>query len=183
MSLQARSAHASSPTAPVAHEGICSILSAKELDRLRRAFRPEEVIGPSRKTIVGTFPPVEGYADSFLSYFFSEGGASPAGAVSTLTPLERERIIITLQALRLRGNGRYLGIHLYWGLMTGLSVQEIADQIFLISVYSGIDVYTATMNTFSVLLSNLKECAASKDPSRLTATSILKATAKWFPIS
>ncbi|SEL19033.1 hypothetical protein SAMN05444354_104227 [Stigmatella aurantiaca] len=159
---------------------LVGILTFAELETLRRDFRPEGLIEPSRQTLVSAFPPIQGYANSFLSYFFSESNPATGETVSSLTPLERERILITLQALRMNGNGRFLGIHLYWGLMTGLSVQEIADQLFLIGVYGGLSCYTSALATFQTLLRNLKQCVARGDTQ---APSILAATAQWFAVS
>jgi hypothetical protein len=159
---------------------LVGILTATDLEALRGDFRPEGLIEPSRQTLVSAFPPIQGYANSFLSYFFSESNPASEEAISSLTPLERERVLITLQALRMNGNGRFLGIHLYWGLMTGLSVREIADQLFLIGVYGGLSCYTSSMATFQTLLRNLKQCVARGDTQ---APVILAATAQWFAVS
>jgi hypothetical protein len=169
---------ASTPS-PLATE-IMGILTPEELAVLRGGFSPEGLIEPSRQAIVGTFPPIQDFASSFLSYFFSESAPVPGQGTSTLSPIERERILITLQALRMNGNGRFLGIHLYWGLMAGLSVREIADQLFLIGVYGGLSCYTSAITTLQTLLRHLKQCVASGD---VQAPSILAATAQWFSVS
>ncbi|EAU67496.1 carboxymuconolactone decarboxylase family protein [Stigmatella aurantiaca] len=171
-----------SPSTPPSTPSVelVGILTPEELEGLRRGFSPEGMIEPSRQTLVGAFPPIQGYANSFLSYFFSEAKPASGEEISSLSPLERERILITLQVLRMNGNGRFLAIHLYWGLMTGLSVQQIADQLFLIGVYAGLSCYTAAIATFQTLLRHLKQCVASGD---VQAPSILAATAQWFAVT
>jgi alkylhydroperoxidase/carboxymuconolactone decarboxylase family protein YurZ len=54
-----------------------------------------------------------------------------------MQPKDRERCLIAVLASR--DAGLNLAIHIYVGLMEGLSPQEIADVIFLGGIYTGVD--------------------------------------------
>src|SRR5262245_47844544 len=60
-----------------------------------------------------------------------------SGEGQTTPPRDRERCLIAILASR--DAGANLAIHIYLGLMEGLSLQEIADIIYLAGIYTGVD--------------------------------------------
>jgi alkylhydroperoxidase/carboxymuconolactone decarboxylase family protein YurZ len=107
---------------------IDDVLQPEQLEMLRKAYRSEDVIQILSKGIPGLDERTAGYINAIRSAFY-EGTA--------MQPRDRERCLIAVLASR--DAGLNLAIHIYIGLMEGLSPQEIADVIFLGGIYTGVD--------------------------------------------
>lgn len=72
-----------------------------------------------------------------------------------------ERTIITLFASQ--RNGPFLAIHMYWGLLEGLTVGEMAETLLLVGTYTGIGAYTQGLTVLSQTLTFLAN-SSTNDP-------------------
>lgn len=99
-----------------------------------------------------------------------------------LPPRERERVIIALLTAN-PISSMFLAIHLYWGLMEGLSPVEMAWVQLLTGTYAGIDKYS---NGVSVLAQTLSAMAAlnAAAPTKTSSQDVFNALAATFtPVS
>ncbi|HKP64416.1 MAG TPA: carboxymuconolactone decarboxylase family protein [Polyangiales bacterium] len=74
------------------------------------------------------YPPLQSWGEEVSATFYDRPGP--------LTAKDRERCIIAL--VTLLGATLPLAIHIYWGLMEGLSVEEICHTIGLSGCYGGL---------------------------------------------
>ena len=70
------------------------------------------------------------------------------------------RELILISVLGRQGNAYFLAIHIYWGLMEGLSVSAIANTLLLTSWYEGISLWSAQSGTLRTTLDVLKQQVA-----------------------
>jgi len=107
---------------------IDDVLQSDPLEMLRNAYRNEDVIKVLSSGIPSLDDRTAGYIDEIRRAFY---------AGTAMQPSERERCLIAVLASR--DAGLNLAIHIYIGLMEGLSPAEIADIIFLSGIYTGVD--------------------------------------------
>ena len=75
-----------------------------------------------------------------------------------MAPIDRERCIITLQVAQ--GHAMPLAMHVYWGLMEGLSVDEVRQIVLLAGTYGGLPTFTAGTFVLKATLALLATHAA-----------------------
>jgi alkylhydroperoxidase/carboxymuconolactone decarboxylase family protein YurZ len=183
MPQQAEALMPTSPTATTSATDVTGILTAEELEQLRKNYDSAAIVSASMDSIVGAYSGAAGFMDVLSKQFYtdpSQPRSEPGVSSLSFDPAARERILIAVLTIRLGGQGRFLAVHLYWGLMVGLSVQEIADQLLLIGMYVGLPNFTASIATFQTLLKELKACVADGGDS-LKSLTILGKMGTWFP--
>src|SRR5262249_2383719 len=82
---------------------------------------------------------------------------------------DRERCLIALLAAR--GESWALAVHVYVGLMEGISPEEIAHIIYLAGIYSGVSNFIGGIETESGVLDLLEHTTGALDPGTI-ATAI-----------
>jgi alkylhydroperoxidase/carboxymuconolactone decarboxylase family protein YurZ len=107
---------------------IDTVLQPGQLEMLRASYRDEDAIQILSSGIPGLDERTAEYISAIRRAFYQS---------SPMDPKDRERCLIAVLASR--DAGLNLAIHIYVGLMEGLSPQEIADIIFLGGVYTGVD--------------------------------------------
>jgi alkylhydroperoxidase/carboxymuconolactone decarboxylase family protein YurZ len=132
---------------------IDATLSTEQLANLRGAYSRATMIEilssgmPSRCGRTGR------YIDAIGSAFYGDGA-------DTVAPKDRERCLIAILASR--DAGLNLSLHIYLGLMEGLSPREIADIVFLAGIYTGVDRLSdglaALVATLGILAKPPKSC-------------------------
>jgi alkylhydroperoxidase/carboxymuconolactone decarboxylase family protein YurZ len=172
---------------PIPHSAapndVTQILTAGELDQLRRNYDAAAIEMASKVSIMGCYAGAVGFIDVLDKQFYaapSQRHSEPGARAQSFDPAARERILISVLTIRRGGQGRFLAVHLYWGLMAGLSVQEIADQLLLIGMYVGLPNFTASIATLQALLKRLKESVAAGGDA-LKSPTILERMGTWFP--
>ena len=80
---------------------------------------------------------------------------------------QRESQLITLFLISSRGQGFFLSIHVYWGLMMGLSPTEVVRQLLLVGMYGGIPVLNAGQMTLERTLLYLKRSVEERKTTTL----------------
>jgi hypothetical protein len=95
-----------------------------------------------------------------------------------LPPKERERVIISLMTAH-PTSSMFLAIHLYWGLMEGLSPTEIGWVQLLTGTYEGIDKYSNGIGVLSSTLTAMKKLYDA-DPTKTSSQDVFNALSATF---
>lgn len=143
---------------------VLEVLSTERLDALRAAYSRDAMNAGARGSLEGRFAGATPMAEALLGRYFE--------TTDNLACDNRERVILGMLAMR-RADAE-LAIHVYWGLMEGLSVAEIADIFVLTGGYMGISQYNnavGVMHTVLCTLADLKE----QDLSSLTCVKAISA--------
>jgi alkylhydroperoxidase/carboxymuconolactone decarboxylase family protein YurZ len=107
---------------------VAEVLAQESLRSLRQAYDPKMMSAANVAALSSAYPPLRAWAEETSSTFFDRPGA--------LAPKDRERCIITLLAYN--GPALSLGVHVYWGLMEGLGVDEVCQAVALAGCYGGL---------------------------------------------
>jgi alkylhydroperoxidase/carboxymuconolactone decarboxylase family protein YurZ len=105
-----------------------------EVEVLRRSYKPEGLLAATRGTLAKAYPPGAAYVGSLVDALY---GPEP------VAPRDRERSLIALLAAR--QEQRNLAIHIYWGLMEGLTLDEVCHTLLLAGAYTGIPCYATAI--------------------------------------
>jgi hypothetical protein len=111
-----------------------SLLTDDDLGALRAAYDPAAMAAGARGATVAPLPAAAPLVDAIIDTFYSAAPLLPAA--------RREQTLIALMASAPAPAGRTFAIHLYWGLMEGLSLADLAATLLLVGAYAGIDRYT-----------------------------------------
>jgi alkylhydroperoxidase/carboxymuconolactone decarboxylase family protein YurZ len=103
-------------------------LTTTGLSRLRAAYDPAVMSQGNVAALRDIYPPLSSWGEEVSATFYDRPGP--------LTAKDRERCLIAL--VTLLGATLPLAIHVYWGLMEGLSVEEICHTIGLSACYGGL---------------------------------------------
>jgi len=152
--------------------GVCDILSDDDLALLRGYYDPSQMIAAATKATVGAYPDAGGLIDFLNRNFFDT--ASP------WQPDLREGALITLLSVHTHGEGLLLVVHYYWGLMAGLTVNQICQLLLLTGIYTGLPNFTEGVNTLKTMLIVLKQEIDKDDPARLNSLSLVATFSKVF---
>jgi alkylhydroperoxidase/carboxymuconolactone decarboxylase family protein YurZ len=140
---------------------MTTILGAAELSRLRAAFDPDVLLRANTQAFATVYPRLSKWGDTFGELFY---GPSPLSA--------RERELCVIAMLAPRAPSVSFSNHVYWGLMEGLSVDEIAYTLGLAGSYDGMPTYVQAMLALSRTLHVLQRLGASEvhDPATVLRT-------------
>jgi alkylhydroperoxidase/carboxymuconolactone decarboxylase family protein YurZ len=132
---------------------VTDILTAADLLNLRNAYNANLAEMTAILSAVGLdYPPVQDWLTSVGNTMFRELSPTPAPNLPVL-PIDRERCLIALIAERRETLN--LAVHIYMGLMNGLSPAEVANVLALTGIYGGISAYIRGIRvaeqTFKVL--------------------------------
>lgn len=123
------------------------ILTAAEIDALRSGYDGAALSKMAADAIAGAHAPARGFLDFVTGTFY--------GKESDLPPRDRELVLITLFAAR--ESSLFLGVHIYWGLMEGLTPATIAQALLLAGAYQGLPVFNESIGVLAKTLTALKE--------------------------
>ena len=121
---------------PTAIAELGKILKDKQIATLKAAYGD----GKSMSNALAQYLPVNyaatsKYSEAVINAFYSTTMSHTGPRLPSRS--DRERCLIAI--LTSRGPNFNLGVHIYMGLMHGVSAEEIANIIFLAGIYSGID--------------------------------------------
>lgn len=120
-----------------------SPLSPEALAALQSGYQAVVLREATRQALSSAYPPGAHYVDAVVDSLYD---GDPISA------RDRERCLIALLAVN--QEPFTLSVHVYWGLMEGLSLGEIAHTLLLAGAYHGMPVYTTG------LLAVQKTCGA-----------------------
>jgi len=145
---------------------------AGTLVRLRAAYAQDRDQGNVNRTLKGAvyaaFAPLRGTVDDdapqglfarAVEFAFYRQSRANDG-VAHVTAANRERCLVTLLAAH--GNAFQLAVHVYVGLMEGITPEELADLVFLAGIYAGIARMTESLDTANATLEVLTRVAADE---------------------
>lgn len=107
---------------------LTQLLGDRPLARLRQAYSPEVMRTAMLRAIGEGYPPLHTWNEAIAKTFYDT--AEPLSAAN------RERCLIAL--LTQTGPQLSLAIHVYWGLMEGLSAAEVCHIVGLAACYGGV---------------------------------------------
>lgn len=169
---------------------ILQILTDDEIAALRSGYDPAVLNAGTRAALVdASYPEAAGLVDPLLKLFYPEKRprnaffdkkvrAAAARARPTPAPLALDnatREIVLLTILSRKGNAKFLGIHVYWGLMEGLSVEAMVNVLLLSSYYEGIEVWSWGSGALTGILKVLKAQVATGKVDTMSAIGAIKA--------
>jgi len=136
--------------------GVNDVLTADQLRMLRADYNDKEMIAVLSSGIPGLDQRTTNFVTAIRQAFY--GGEDQFYAEDeTMSAKDRERCLIAVLASR--DAGLNLALHIYVGLMAGLSPQQIADVIFLCGVYTGVDRISDGLHVEMTTLEVLKRIA------------------------
>jgi alkylhydroperoxidase/carboxymuconolactone decarboxylase family protein YurZ len=164
------------PDQPTAPSEISTILHRDKLKSLRTAYSDESADELLRDETPKLYGPAAAYFGAVVETYYLPAAAKfdANGERTTLDPLDRQRVVIALQAAT--GQEAPLAIHIYIGLMLGLTVDEIANILLLTGVYSGVPNFFTGLGTLATTLLVLKGVAATRDHSCNAVLTAIRAT-------
>jgi hypothetical protein len=107
---------------------IRTLLDAERLLALRDAYDHDEMAAANVKAVATLAPQLGRWNEEIARTFYDKSGP--------LAPAQRERCLITL--IGYTGSPMSMAIHVYWGLMEGISVDEIVQIVGLVGCYGGL---------------------------------------------
>lgn len=149
---------------------VSDLLSDDALALLRAGFNRAQLYAVVRHTLNTPLPTVAGWTDFIMDEVFKDDGP--------LTHAERELIIIS--QLCAQGEAAPLATHIYWGLVEGLTPQQVAQAIVVTGTYAGAQRYVVGIRVMAQTLHLLAECA-SAGPEGAAGLAVAKRLLALFP--
>ena len=138
----------------LAREDITEILTEAQLDRLRGSFSESTMSNVATSILISEYPESERYVTAIHDSLFGAGPDGTEPPLAGLSHKERETSLIVLMAAQ--RTSFELAIHIYWGMMNGLTQDEVAGLLMLCGVYAGIGAQTTGLQVMRQTLSGLR---------------------------
>lgn len=127
----------------------CSnILSYEALYALRASYKEEDgntlLLAGADANLIGAYAAAGPFVTWVSERFYKPG---------MFAPRERELMLLSILA---DGPALTLSIHVYWGLMEGLSPKEIAECLLMTSAYRGLPLYANQVRVLQATLTALE---------------------------
>ena len=148
---------------------ITDALSDAQLARLRTAYSSAAMTNVLSSGIPDLHTPTTDFIGAIRRAFYDDGH-------DTMSPRDRERCLVAILASR--DVGLNFALHVYIGLMEGLSPGEIADVVFLSGIYTGVDCISDGLNAEMRALGVLAQ--AADDPTGCTVVQVVRALQAVF---
>jgi hypothetical protein len=142
-------------------DGINVTLHEPELEKLRAGYDSEVMTGLLGRGLPGLDADTTTYVKAIRKQFYKR-------AHQRMRPQDRERVLIGV--LVSRDAGLNLALHVYSGLMEGLSPHDVADIIFLSGIYTGVDCISDGLDAVTRTLDVLSQLA---DEDRCTVLDVV----------
>lgn len=126
---------------------LATVLDDATLAALRAQYSADFMLAASRGAVVGPHPAAAGYVNWVVDYLYDG---------TRLKPADRERCLVALLAAKTTDASFTLAVHLYWAMMEGLTVDELADVLALAGTYHGMPHYAMGQVTFRKTLDALR---------------------------
>lgn len=157
--------------------GIASILSDDDLQKLRLCYDRTKMIAAANAATVGAYPEARGLIEFLSAHFFDP-------QTTQWEPRYREGAIVALLTVHSQGDGLLLVVHFYWGLMEGLSVGNLCELLLLTGIYTGLPNFTEGVGNLKTMILKLqellKQAAETHNPSLLDSVSVIGELRKIF---
>ena len=146
---------------------VGEIVDARKLDQLRAGFKGgkralhDNVL---KKTLPASYQLSAKYVDAIIDLFYDDAELPADSSTKPRTRLsaaDRERCVIALLASHAERFN--LALHIYLGLMAGVSAEEIANILLLVGAYGGVDKFSDALDVEKTTLGVLAD-ATNPDP-------------------
>jgi alkylhydroperoxidase/carboxymuconolactone decarboxylase family protein YurZ len=107
---------------------LADVLSEAKLRLLRSSYHPSEMVSANVAAVASLAPRLQSWNAEIARTFYTSDGP--------LSAIDRERCLIML--LSYTGPALPLAVHIYWGLMEGLTVDEVCQVVGLAGCYGGL---------------------------------------------
>jgi hypothetical protein len=152
---------------------VDKILTPEQIDAFRGGFDLKWLNATALATVAGQFhgavPTTQMLLDTFFVQPFpyqhptGHGPGAPIPPIhAEIPPKERERVVIALFT-GMPFSNLFMAIHIYWGLMEGLTPNDIAWTQLLTSTYRGINVFTNGVGVLASTLNAMKSVLPATD--------------------
>lgn len=141
---------------------LASVLAPERLRALREAYVPGQMTAANVRAVAAAAPRLGPWNEEVGRTFYDPSGP--------LAPADRERCLIALTASM--GFAIPTAIHMYWGLMEGLSVEEIAQIVGLVGCYAGLPRISFGLEMAHRTLTVLNDTASPLDPASIVTALI-----------
>jgi alkylhydroperoxidase/carboxymuconolactone decarboxylase family protein YurZ len=148
---------------------VSATLSPESLEKLRLSYDREEVEKLFVQTLGGRYHRTAEYVEQVHHLFHWKNPSDKRTTRSRLSEEDRERCTIALLAAQ--GEKQNLAVHVYMGLMVGISPEEIADVIFLAGIYGGVPAITDGLRVEIDVLEALEKLVHPPKPEEPTNAS------------
>jgi alkylhydroperoxidase/carboxymuconolactone decarboxylase family protein YurZ len=151
-------------------QNIVDHLPLPKLKALREQYQSSEATAVMSSVLGALYEPSRAYGDAITEAFYGRLPEDiPSPNRKALSVQDRERCLIALLASR--GVEGTLAVHIYLALMEGISVEEIANVMLLVGIYTGVDRLSWALTTYVTTLKTL--CALVDANGPLDARSVL----------
>jgi alkylhydroperoxidase/carboxymuconolactone decarboxylase family protein YurZ len=134
-------------------EDVCQLLSVEELTVLRRNFSGTLLYREASRSAVGSYAAAARPLDTLMGAFYER--------VTLLEPRQREQVLSALLAAQ--GTSGEVAVHAYWGLMEGVTPEQLAATFLLVGIYTGVPKYRNAIHVLDAVCRTLKCLAASDE--------------------
>lgn len=107
-------------------ENLATVLSTAELEKLRAGYDKRGFLEANQHAFSDAYPPLGPWTSAAATLLYGD---------DPLSPKQRELCLITLLAYR--APGLALATHVYWGVMEGLTVEQVCHAVSLAGCYGG----------------------------------------------
>lgn len=134
------------------------ILTPEEIRLLREGYEadPACLANDSQAHYDGMYPGGAKAFDAFVQSVYVHGNPK-APPTTGISGKDRERVVIALLASQ--PNTYFLAIHFYWGLVEGLSVDDMCRILLIVGGYNGYSLYTNGLTVLGETLMALRSVA------------------------
>lgn len=150
------------PATPPKIPHISQMLHPTRLDALRAGYSDKALNELFDAVLPNLYKPSKKYIETILDAFDHNRPSDASPTRKALSPPDRERCIVALLASR--GETFTLAMHIYTGLMVGLTPQEIANILMLTGVYAGVSTFTDGLLILGKTLGELQKSTTGSSP-------------------
>jgi alkylhydroperoxidase/carboxymuconolactone decarboxylase family protein YurZ len=141
-------------------------LTDEDVETLRRGYQRDLMLAATRGALSQVYPQGAGYVGAIVDAIYTSG---------PLTPEDRERCLIAI--LGTRQEALNLAIHIYWGLMEGLTLDEIGRTLLMAGAYAGLPAYSAGLIVMKKACGVMK-AVLTEDPAAAVSQKVVGALMK-----
>ena len=152
-------------------EDLLGILSDQALRTLRAGFDRPFLMAAAARMI--TYHKAQGLTEWIRDVVYA-AGPDP----TSLSPRERE--LVLLGVISAQRDAFVLSGRIYWGLMEGLSVENVADALTSAGTYTGVNTFRFSVNVLIDVLQVLARAAETGGEAAATPA-VLRAMMAAFP--
>jgi alkylhydroperoxidase/carboxymuconolactone decarboxylase family protein YurZ len=144
-------------------QDLKTILGDEQITALRAGYDPHAMRAAMLKTIIEPYPALGPWNEGIAASFYADQ--------SPLRAIDRERCLLAV--LSISAVPVSLAIHIYWGLMEGITVEETCHILGLAACYAGVPALSRSLPTLHDTLHALARISATQQRQSLDVVKAL----------